>query len=68
MHRKQILLQFCEEKIQIGDVLFDDGPFIIPWWEGGRCLAIAGANIMHCIIIVITDPLVGVQGAEMTAQ
>lgn len=67
--RKQTLLQLPEEKFQKGDVVFDDGQFIIPWWEkGGRCLAIAGANIMHYTIIVITDPLVGVQGAEMTAQ
>lgn len=50
-------------------VLFDDGQFIISWWkEGGRCFAITGANIMHYIIIVITDALVGIQDAEMRAQ
>lgn len=66
---KQTLLQLPKEKFQTEDGRFDDGQFIIPWWEEGvRCLAVAGANIMHYIIIVITDPLVGVWGAEMTAQ
>lgn len=63
------LLQTPKEEFQTGDVLFDDGQFIIPWWEeGGRCLATAGANITHYPITAITGPLVGVRGAEMTAQ